>query len=305
MVYWVDNQTAVAVRPKKDLVHSEVVRWFNDQLGVAPTIPRAEWFNMIQSELLSIATALGITPDKFDDGQIGQALLEFIDHQPLSNGYSATRKYQSGDIVKIDGVYYEAYNPDGCLGKDPRDPANRPSGWTNQDINAPYHWVEIGRSLMLPEIGSPIYLMNNAPREGLIKLRNDGQLSATKFWRVAELNPNIVSNGLITLADVRANVIRALDDGKGVDVGRVINSYQEDAMLKISGSIDGVQHKGRSSTTGSLYTKSTNITPGVNQDMTNGNAIFEHLIDSSREYPTKTSIEIRMKNIAMLCAIRI
>lgn len=305
MVYWVDNQTAVAVRPKKDLVHSEVVRWFNDQLGVAPTIPRAEWFNMIQSELLSIATALGITPDKFDDGQIGQALLEFIDHQPLSNGYSATRKYQSGDIVKIDGVYYEAYNPDGCLGKDPRDPANRPSGWTNQDINAPYHWVEIGRSLMLPEIGSPIYLMNNVPREGLIKLRNDGQLSATKFWRIAELNPNIVSNGLLSVADLRANVIRALDDGKGVDAGRVINSFQDDAMIKITGYITGIQHKRDGYYGGALKISPSDIPASALSDQTGGDAVFTHEFNTAFQHPTKTSNEIRMKNIAMLACIRI
>lgn len=74
MVYWVDNPTAVAVKPKKDLVHSAVAKWFNDQLGVTPTIPRAEWFNMIQSEMLSIADALGVKPDKLNDAQIGAAL---------------------------------------------------------------------------------------------------------------------------------------------------------------------------------------------------------------------------------------
>lgn len=215
----------------------------------------------------------------------------------ITKGYDPAFQYEPGDIVKINGIYYECYNQNGCKGIDPTDPKNRPSGWTNPDPDAPYYWVKIGKFLMLPEIGSPIYLMNNTPREGLIKLRNDGQLSATKFWRIAELNPNLVSNGLITLADMRANVIRALDDGKGIDVGRVINSYQEDATQLLTGnpgiSLGAV--RGGAFKAGDVYT--------YIESSGNTNGFYRSTFSNSNQIRTAT--EERVKNIAMLACIRI
>ena len=242
-------------------------------------------------------------------------LSEFLSNSmsSITKGYDPTFQYEAGDIVKVNGVYYECYHPEGCKGIDPTNRENRPSGWTNADPHAPYYWVEIGKFLMLPEIGSPIYLMNTAPREGLIKLRNDGQLSATKFWRIAELNPNLVSNGLITLADMRANVIRALDDGKGIDVGRAINSYQQDALqdFEFGFSIRNMRGpNGTSSVQGGWPNKgmSQTVVPtggiSVTQESTpanGGSTDFTSNISSV----ARTANETRMKNIAMLCAIRI
>lgn len=76
MVFYVDNKTGVRVKPPKNPVFSDVILWFTDALGSTPTIPQADWFNMIQSELLGIADSLGVTPDKLDDGQLGLALTQ-------------------------------------------------------------------------------------------------------------------------------------------------------------------------------------------------------------------------------------
>ncbi|PWD92216.1 hypothetical protein DC081_03820, partial [Ignatzschineria cameli] len=75
MVSHVDNKTGVRVKPPKNPVFSEAILWFTDALGSIPTIPQADWFNMIQAELLGMAEALGVTPDKLDDGQLGKALI--------------------------------------------------------------------------------------------------------------------------------------------------------------------------------------------------------------------------------------
>lgn len=74
MVYHVDNKTAPRVKPHKEPVFDEAVRWFTDQLGDTPTVPQADWFNMVQAELLGLAEVLGVTPDKLDDNQLGIAL---------------------------------------------------------------------------------------------------------------------------------------------------------------------------------------------------------------------------------------
>lgn len=74
MVWWVDNKTAPLVKPRKSPVFSSEMRYFTDEIGKEPTVPQAEWFNMIQGEIVQMALSLGVMPDKLDDGQIGTAL---------------------------------------------------------------------------------------------------------------------------------------------------------------------------------------------------------------------------------------
>ena len=163
-------------------------------------------------------------------------------HLPISGSYIPTEKYEAGDLVKVDGEWYECYHPDGCKGKDPRDPLNRPAGWQNTNQSQPYFWLKIGRWLSFPETGSLIYLPTTAIREGLIKYRNDGNLHKDKFWRLALLYPNLVSNNVIKLADLRGEFIRGLDEGRKADpdYNRGIFSSQGDAIRNITGGFRGV-----------------------------------------------------------------
>lgn len=148
-------------------------------------------------------------------------------------GYSNARQYRAGDIIFVAdddntphvGNFYEAYHPDGCLGKDPRDPVNRPDGWTNTDPSAPYYWIKLGKWLDLPTIGTPIGLFTTTVSQGYLKL-NGTTVNATKFWRLAQTYPDLVTGGNINLPDLRAEFIRGLDDGRGVDTGRVVGSAQ-------------------------------------------------------------------------------
>ena len=168
-------------------------------------------------------------------------------HLPISGGYIPTEKYETGDLVKVDGEWYECYHPDGCKGKDPRDPVNRPAGWQNTNQSQPYYWLKIGRWLSFPETGSPIYLPTTAIREGLIKYRNDGNLHKDKFWRLALLYPDLVSKNVINIADLRGVFLRGLDDGRWLDSQRIINSFQNHGIQEHnhylptgSGSGDGI-----------------------------------------------------------------
>lgn len=145
---------------------------------------------------------------------------------PLSAGYSSQRRYRAGEFVYIDGNYYECYHPDTVAGKDPRDSANRPEGWADTDGSHPYYWLKIGKWLELPPVGSPFPMQKISVPENYIKYRGDGSLHKDKFWRLAEVYPDLISNNVIQIADLRGEFIRGWDDGRGVDAGRLVGSHQ-------------------------------------------------------------------------------
>ena len=224
-------------------------------------------------------------------------------HLPVSSGYLPTEKYEAGDLVKIDGEWYECYHPDGCKGKDPRNPIYRPSGWQNTDQTKPYYWLKIGRWLSFPETGSAIYLPTTTIREGLIKYRNDGNLHKNKFWRLAMLYPDLLTNNVINIADLRGVFLRSLDDGRGIDNLRNINSIQ-------SHSIQGHSH----------YLPTSTTAGGGGWGVSDNNWVWcsPNKIPSNRNNePAKTfkedgygdegnwADETRPVNIAMLIATRI
>ena len=308
---------------------------FHDGDGVSElgTVVTAEWLNQIQAEIINVLDAVGIEPKK-DNTQLVKSILQLINTNKASSATSADRlttpraiggvsfngtgdvhlpisifskneKYDNGDLVKIDGVYYECYHPDGCKGKDPRDPLNRPAGWQNTDPSQPYYWLKIGKWLSFPEVGSPIYLPTTSIREGLIKYRNDGRLHKNKFWRLADLYPDLIENNFINIADLRAEFLRGLDDGRGLDMGRAIGSGQGDAIRNIVGQSEvfHVQTLGnRYGSDGAIQTVRSGVAGGaVNAGASDNMSSIR--FDASRVVPT--SSENRPRNVAMLIATRI
>ena len=75
-MYHVDNPSTVTEMPEITAVQNATTQWFTDKEGGdgAPTYPGAEWFNIIQAELLAILDAAGISPDKADMTQLVQAI---------------------------------------------------------------------------------------------------------------------------------------------------------------------------------------------------------------------------------------
>ncbi len=221
-------------------------------------------------------------------------------HLPISGGYIPTEKYEAGDLVKVDGEWYECYHPDGCKGKDPRDPVNRPVGWKNTDTSKPYFWLKIGRWLSFPETGSPIYLPTTGYREGIIRYRNDGNLHKDKFWRLALLYPNLVSNNVIKLADLRGEFIRGLDEGRKADpdYGRGMLSFQGDAIRNITGGFMGVTGGSHGAF---IYEKPIDGLMHFDDTRFTDRAVYT--FSASNVVPTAP--ENRPRNIAMLAATRI
>ena len=307
---------------------------FHDGDGVSElgTVVTAAWLNQVQAELLAVLQEAGIKPEILKYNQVIEAIKLIISknqsamadkltnkrkiggidfdgttdiHLPISGRYIPTEKYEAGDLVKVDGEWYECYHPDGCKGKDPRDPVNRPVGWKNTDTSKPYYWLKIGRWLSFPETGSPIYLPTTTIREGLIKYRNDGNLHKDKFWRLAELYPDLLSNNVINIADLRGEFLRGLDDGRGVDHNRVVSSSQGDAIRNITGrsEVFHVQILGEFyRQLGAIETKGVELSrSAVNEGGSDEMSCFD--FDASRVVPTAS--ENRPRNIAMLIATRI
>ena len=83
-MFHVDNSTTVLAKPPKNAVHNVVTQWFNDRIGSKPTTPQADWFNMMQSELLAVLAAADITPNKMDDEQLIKAINVLINHSSIN-----------------------------------------------------------------------------------------------------------------------------------------------------------------------------------------------------------------------------
>ncbi len=76
-MYALDNESGVAVMPpvKAQKKAPNEPQWFTEGgNGVAPTYPGADWFNIMQAELLNILTDAGMTPNKAQLNQLALAI---------------------------------------------------------------------------------------------------------------------------------------------------------------------------------------------------------------------------------------
>ena len=290
----------------------------NPTTGVLATIPGAEAFDCFQEEIANVIENAGIQLDGKNYQQLYQAIVQLITdggRLPVAGCYSTSKKYLPGTLLFLDGEWYECYHPNGCKGKDPRDPINRPAGWQNTDQSQPYYWLKIGRWLSIPETGSPIYLPTTAIREGLIKYRNDGNLHKDKFWRLAELYPNLISNNFINIADLRGEFLRGFDDGRGVDSNRKINSWQRHQILN---HVHGIQGWTGDSSMLVPRNGSLNKLGGVSVTKGDGGIIYSDKTgfqvdpswrmistDNISNRAEEVGAEVRPRNVAMLIATRI
>lgn len=80
-MYALDNSSGVTTMPvvKNQQFQPNAPRWFTEGgNGVAPSYPGADWFNIVQAELLGVLTEAHITAEKSNLNQLAKAIKEII-----------------------------------------------------------------------------------------------------------------------------------------------------------------------------------------------------------------------------------
>lgn len=86
-MYALDNNSGVAVMPpvKTQLNAPTAPHWFTEGgNGVAPSYPGADWFNIVQAELLNVLSAAGLAPNKAQLNQLSVAITTIVTQNKLS-----------------------------------------------------------------------------------------------------------------------------------------------------------------------------------------------------------------------------
>ncbi|WP_249742534.1 phage tail protein [Citrobacter braakii] len=159
-----------------------------------------------------------------------------------------------------------------------------------------------------PIIGIPFFWPSSAMPNtvipewaGMVFLKFNGStFSAAAYPKLALVIPGL------TLPDARGEFPRIWDDGRGVDRGRDLLSYQGDASRNITGSFGGTTNNDTCSVLGNgagvFANGTTLVTP------TNGSVIgsatrpVTMILDISRQVPT--AAEFRSRNIAFNFLVR-
>ncbi|MBY7871708.1 phage tail protein [Vibrio fluvialis] len=144
--------------------------------------------------------------------------------------YNSERVYTTGEICytrdQITGElsYWQWYsNVESLAGKSPLLEANRHVGWS--DNTKPFYWVPYTGD----QVGMPFYWLDvSAPEWAVMEINVD--LPIAVYWRLGRRYPHLVSDGVINTGEIRGEFLRVLDQGRGIDAGRSIQSYQADEL---------------------------------------------------------------------------
>lgn len=155
-------------------------------------------------------------------------------------------------------------------------------------ISGAREYLGLGEGAVIP-VGVPVPYFSATPPAGWIKC-NGSAFSASAYPKLAQAYPSLV------LPDLRGNVIRGWDDGRGIDASRVLLSEQGDATRNIIGWVVGFGGAGYE---GGVFSNS-GTTPFSAAAGSNG--FFRKNLDISTQVPT--AAENRVRNIAFNYIVR-
>ena len=149
----------------------------------------------------------------------------------------------------------------------------------------------LGEGSALP-VGVPVPWPSATPPTGWLKC-NGAPFSAEEYPELAKAYPTN------KLPDLRGEFIRGWDDGRGVDIGRILLSAQGDAIRNITGSINDIRFNVSAATEDAF----TSIINGPSsEDSSGGGSARNVIFDASRVVPTAS--ENRPRNIAFNYIVR-
>lgn len=218
--------------------------------------------------------------------------------------YDKTRKYKTGEICYTKDQetnelsYWQWYsNVESLAGKSPLLEANRHVGWS--DNTKPFYWVPYTGD----QVGMPFYWLDTvAPEWAVMEINVD--LPIAVYWRLARRYPHLVTDDTINTGEIRAEFLRVLDQGRGVDTGRVIGSYQAWAIENITGSFESSwqgDHAVLDGLTGAFEVGRFGSRGDVPQYASGGTTAQKAIFDASNV--VNTASETRSRNVARPMAI--
>ena len=210
----------------------EVSQWEDEIYQLETTDPVEGGPNGIDNkQAKQLANRTQFLKDKFDVAKNSNPLPQYqLSKLAQFQLYDPTRSYVVGDVcytIEADTgakTFWEWYsNVESLAGKDPLDPLNRQTLWT--DETKPFYWTPFKKS----RSGSTQWpwLSMTFP-EGTLNVLGNSVPTAV-FWRLAEALPEFVNSGtgMIDFPETGGEFFRVLDQGRGVDSGRTHSSYQD------------------------------------------------------------------------------
>ena len=112
-------------------------------------------------------------------------------------------------------------NVESLSGKSPLIESNRHIRWENR--SKPFYWIPYTGD----QTGMPFYWLSTIAPEWAVMEQNLN-LPIAGYWRLAQRYPHLVSGDYINTGEIRGEFLRVLDQGRGVDENRHINTLQHD-----------------------------------------------------------------------------
>lgn len=263
-MYALDNDSGVKTMPeiKSKKFEPADTHWFTEGgNGVAPSYPGADWFNIVQAELLNILKEANITPDKNKLNQITEAIRGVVDAKVAENLKGKADKNHGhvvSDIQGLDDALDSASKkglPVGAIVAFPKEFANpsgflKANGTTFSSSAFPDLYSTLGTNqlpnLNRSDVGMTAYFATDEIPAGWIAF--DDIAAKVSAQTYPELYRHLVAKyGSISAVPKAADrFIR--NAGAGLQVGKT----QEDAIRNITskhlgmhvGAIEGAVYRG-------------------------------------------------------------
>ncbi|WP_418114561.1 hypothetical protein RJD40_20735 [Vibrio scophthalmi] len=191
-----------------------------------PSYPGADYFNAQIDEFKTLLAAGNVEFDRTKFNHILMAIKAVCRGISQFAEYNPERVYFTGEVCFTktgnEVTYWQWYsNQEWIPGKDPLENSNRHLGWA--DTTKPFYWVPYVSNME----GMPFYWLDtSAPEWAVMEINVD--LPIAVYWRLARRYPHLVSGDTINTGEIRSEFLRVLDQGRGMDAGRVIGSHQSD-----------------------------------------------------------------------------
>ncbi|EMM0234326.1 phage tail protein, partial [Providencia rettgeri] len=213
---------------------------------------------------------------------------------PVSNGYNGLLYMTQGGEFKLAGVTISGSGARGEVSNFYSDKN------TYKDRNGYVKTSKTAEDIQSVPIGASIIWNTSASIPDNFWPNEGRSFSAAEYPELAKIFP------ALKLPDDRGYGIRIADNGRGIDAGRTVGTYQEDAMQRIQGKVEGGTYAlfwSGNPTASGAFKRTSSDGPYANSGTINGNQSRGLEFDSGSV--VRTADETRMKNVAKILITRV